>query len=880
MPLANLVSSFVRNYLRRERVEQELNDEVHGYLEMLIDGKVQAGMPRAEAVLAARAEFGGVDAVKEEVRDIQVGAFMSSVLRDIRYSIRTLFRNPGFALVSILALALGIGANTAIFSVVYGVLLRPLPFPNESEVATVFMRFSPQNTEFGTMSIADYLDWKEQNRSFQDPALFRHAGYRFDITGTGQPEQATGSIVTANFFSVLQMNALVGRIFQPGEDSPTAGHTAILGEALWRRHFNSDRGVIGRVVKLNGVDHTIVGVMPASFTFPPTSEIWTNLRLTPPTRRGPFPYIGLARLKPGATMEQAQRETNAIGRDIERRWIYYQHLSLPVLPVHDFLVGNVKPALLAMLGASLLVLMIAVVNVANLLLARATVREREMALRVSLGAGRMGLIRQCLTESLLLAFAGGLAGLLLAWIGLQFLRAVNPGNLPRIADVFIDARMLGFTFLVALITGILFGTWPALDASRGDVNATLKAGGRGNAGSVSRRRGHSILVVSEIALSFVLLVGAGLLLRSFLSLQRVSSGVQSPPEQVLSMRISPPRARYGDEKSIVAFYDRLLERVQAIPGVESASVSDGLPPNRQADYDTFVVEGQTLPAGQSNPAITISNVGPDYFSTLGVQLANGRFFAPSDTAHSSLVAMVSETFVRQFLGGRNPIGTHIKASGEYPGNPWWEIVGVVGDLKYTGLDGNSAAAYYLPYSQNTQLRMFLVVRSRIAGNLTSQLRREIQAIDKDVAVTEAGTLREAISQSVSQPRFRSLLIAVFATLALLLSAIGIYGVISYSVAQRTSEIGLRMALGAPRVSVLRQVAGSGASLALVGVAIGGAGAVVLTRFLQGLLFATGSTDPLTFLSVTLLLLAVALLASFIPALRATRIDPLVALRHE
>jgi predicted permease len=378
----------------------------------------------------------------------------------------------------------------------------------------------------------------------------------------------------------------------------------------------------------------------------------------------------------------------------------------------------------------------------------------------------------------------------------------------------------------------------------------------------------------------VLLVGAGLLLRSFLSLQRVSAGVQSPPEQVLSMRISPPRARYNDDKTLVPFYDRLLERVQALPGVESASVSDSLPPDRQADYDTFVVEGQTLPAGQSNPAITVANASPDYFSTLGIRLVNGRFFAPSDTANSPLVGIVSETFARQFLGGRKPIGTHIKASGEFPGNPWREIVGVIGDVKYTGLDGNSAAAYYMPLSQNPQQRMFLVVRSRIASNLRNELRREIQAIDKDVAVTEGGTLREVISQSVSQPRFRSLLIAVFATVALLLSAIGIYGVISYSVAQRTSEIGLRMALGAPRASVLRQVAGSGASLALAGVAIGGAGAFALTRFLRSLLFATGSTDPITFASVTILLLGVALLASFIPALRATRIDPVVALRHE
>ncbi|MGI8741267.1 MAG: ADOP family duplicated permease [Bryobacteraceae bacterium] len=879
MPLVNLVSSFWRNRFRRERVDQDLEQEVHAYLDLLIEEKIHAGMSRAEATHAARIELGGIQQVKEEVRDIRTGALLSGLLQDVHYGTRTLFRNPGFAIVSILALALGIGANTAIFSIVYGVLLRPLPFPHEDRLATLFMHFSPQNAEHGTLSIADYLDWKTQNHAFEDPALFRHAGYRFDITGTGDPEQVAGTFVTAKFFSVLQVKPLIGRVFEAGEDRPTAARVAIIGESLWHRHFGSNPAVIGRSIRLNGAGHTVVGIMPAAFNFPPTSEVWTNLRLVPPTWRGPFPFIGLGRLKAGVTMQQAQRETNAIGRDIERHWSYYQHLSLPMVTVHDFLVGEVKPALLAMSGAVLFLLLIAVVNVANLLLARATVREREMALRASLGAGSARLMRQVLTESTLLALTGGLAGLALAWIAIHVLQATNPGNLPRIQDVRLDARVLGFTFVVSLITGGLFGAWPAMRASRGDVNSVLKEGGRTGTSSASHRRTHGALVVCEIALSFMLLAGAGLLLRSFLSLQHVNAGFHAEPQQLLSMTISPPRNRYNKAETVIAFYQRLVERIRALPGVESAAVSDSLPPNRQADYDTFQIEGQSLPAGQSNPAITDSNIGPEYFSALGVPLIRGRFFTERDTANSPQVAIVSETFARNFLGGRDPVGGHMKASGT-PDNPLLEIVGVAGDVKYTGLEKDSAAAYYLPYTQNYAQRMYLIVRSPIAPNLAPEVRRAIRIIDREVAVTEIGTLQQAMFQSVSEPRFRTVLIAAFAGLALLLSAIGIYGVIAYSVVQRTNEIGLRMALGAQRTSVLKQIVGSGAILALAGVAIGCFGALALTRLLSSLLFATRSTDPLTFVSAAIILTGVAFLASLLPALRATRIDPIVALRYE
>ena len=864
--------------MRDDLHEDDLDAELRAYLDLLIEEKIRAGMPRAEAARAARIELGGIEQVKEEVRAVSKGAFMNSLMQDAKYGVRMLARNPAFALVAILALALGIGASTAIFSVVYGVLLRPLPFPGQDRIATVFVRFAPQNTEHGTMCIADFFDWKAGNHAFEDPAIFRHAGYRYDITGASEPEQVLGTQVTANFFAILKVNPILGRTFAPDEDHAAAAPLAVIGESLWRRHFGGDRGIVGRMIRLNGAEYNVVGVMPASFQFPPPTEVWTNLRMAPPTRRGPYPFIGLGRLRPGMTMAQAQAETNAIGREISARWPGYQKLTLPVVPIHDFLVGDARPALAAMLGAVLFVLLIAVVNVANLLLARATVRQREMALRASLGAGRARLIRQALTESVLLALAGGLAGMAVAWIGIHVLQATNPGQLPRIEDVRLDARVLAFAVLLSLAAGVLFGTWPALKTSRTNVHSTLKEAGRGAIGG-RRSRAHAVLVVSEIALSFVLLAGAGLLLRSFISLQRVQAGFGSPPERILSMSLSPPRNRYNDWKTVPVFFDRVVERVQALPGVESAGLSDSLPPDHQADYDTFQIAGQRLPPGQSNPAVTSASVGPDYFATLGIPLKEGRPFTTRDRYYEPDVVIVSETFARTFLPGRQPVGAYMKASG-FAENPPMRIVGVVGDVKYTGLDKNSAAAYYRPYTQNYQQRMYLVVRSRVAAGLASEVSTAIRDIDRDVAITDIRTLQDLLYDSVSQPRFRTALIALFGAVALLLSGIGIYGVISYSVAQRTNEIGVRMALGAPRASVLREIVGSGALLAAAGALLGCGGALALTRLLASLLYATSAADALTLATVTVILLSVAVLASLIPALRATRIDPVAALRYE
>jgi putative ABC transport system permease protein len=890
MPLLTRWASLWRNLLHKERVERDLDDEVDAYLGLLTEEKIAAGMRPEEARRSARIELGGVEQVKENVREVRAGGFLEVLLQDLRYGLRTLARSPGFTAAALLALALGIGANSAIFSVVYGVLLRPLPYPDADRLAMVFLHFSPQNNERGNLSLADYFDWRERNRAFEAPALY--AGRRFDVTGangtagagaSGEPEEVQGAQVTAGFFTTLRVRPLLGRGFEPGEDRPGSDRLAVVGEGLWRRRFGGSPGVLGRAIELDGEPHTIVGVMPGSFHFPsPRIELWTNLALVPPTRRGPFFYKGVARLKPGVTLEQAQAETNAIGRGIEQaNPKAYSHLTLPTLSLREALVGRVRPVLLLMFGAVGFVLLIATVNVANLQLVRATAREREMTVRLSLGAGRSRLLRQLFTESLLLALTGGAAGLALAYGGIRLLQAWNPGNLPRMEAVHLDGRVLAFSLLVSLLAGILFGLVPALQGSAPDLTASLKEGGRGSTASAGRRRGRSILVVSEIALSLVLLIGAGLLLRSFFLLERVEPGFLAPAQNVLTLEVSPSARKYPDERTGIAFYERLIERVRALPGVESAAVSDSLPPDRQGDGDTFQIEGQA--ASAPNPAVTHPVVSTGYFRALGIPLLRGRSFTAEDTPSSRPVTVISETMARRYFPGQDPIGKRIKESGPDIPTPYMEIVGVVGDTKYLGLDAPPEPIYYHPYTQNFSSRLYLVVRSSLAGGaaaLAPLVRGEVRAVDADVVVSEVRTLEQAVGESVAQPRFRTALLVLFAGIALALAAIGIYGVIAYSVAQRTHEIGVRMALGARRGDVLRHVLGQGAALALAGIALGLPGALALTRTLSSLLFTIQASDPVTFLSLSLVLAAVTLWASFLPAWRAARTDPQVALRYE
>jgi predicted permease len=882
MPWLSRLASFRRNLFGRQRVERDLDDELRAYRELLTDEKRGAGMGAAEARRAASIEFGGMEQVKEQVRQVRSGRMLQELLQDLRYGMRMLRKNPAFTAVALLALALGIGANTAMFSVAYGLLLRPLPYGDADRVAVVYMRYLPRDFAFGTMCIRDYLMWKQNNRAFEDPSLFTNRS--MDIGGKeGVPEQVQGALVTAGFFPTLAVRPLIGRTFLSEEDEPAAATLAVISESIWRRRFAARPAVLGQTILVNGAPATVIGVMPGVFRFPrPETEVWTNLILNPPTRYGPWFYRGVARLKRGVTLPQAQAELNQIGLRMMQQNSFYKRLMLPVLGLREALLGvTLKPAILVLAGAVGLVLLIAVVNVANLMLARATVREREMALRLSLGAGRGRLIRQLLTESVLLAVLGGALGLALAWGGIHLIRAWNPGNLPLIDSVRLDLGALGFMLLVSMLTGVLFGLVPAFESARANLSATIKEGGRTGATSQARGRARAALVVSEIAVSLMLLVGAGLLLRSFANLQWVTGGFSTPPRQVLTMLISPGSQKYKDARAGLPFYDEVLRRARNVPGVETATITDSLPPDEQGDADTFGIEGQTLAPGELNPIVSDVTASPGFFEVLGIPLVKGRFFTNYDKQDSTPVAIVSEGFARRFFPQQEAIGKRIRQSGEGFGNPWMEIVGVVGNVKYLGLKIDTDPAYYLPFAQSYGQRMFLAVRSRgDAARLAGDLRREIQAIDPGATLAQIGTLEQARTLSLSQPRFDAMLLALFAGIALLLAAVGIYGLIAYSVTQRTHEIGVRMALGAARADVVRMIVRQGASLAAIGIVLGIGGAFALTRLLKSMLFDIGVTDALTFSAAPFAMMLVVLLATLLPALQATRISPVAALRYE
>jgi putative ABC transport system permease protein len=762
-------------------------------------------------------------------------------------------KSPAFTLAALLALALGIGANTAMFSVAYGTLLRPLPYADADRVAVVFMNYFPRHFVFGTLCMRDYLMWRDNNHAFEEPSLFR--GQRMDIGGKeGVPEQVQGASVTAGFFATMGVRPLLGRTFAKGEDQPATASLAVLSESIWRRRFGASSTVLGHTILVNSSAATVIGVMPEAFQFPGRAEVWTNLPLKPPTRYGPWLYRGVARLKTGVTLRQAQSETDDIGLRMMQQNSYYKRVSLPVLDLREALLGTtMKPTILVLAGAVGLVLLIAVVNVACLMLARATVREREMALRLSLGAGRGRLVRQLLTESLLLSVIGGSAGLGLAWGGISLIRAWNPGNLPFIDSVRMDGGALSFMVFVSMFTGVLFGLAPALESVHLDLNSTIKQGARMGGASRTRARARAALVVCEIAVS----------------------------RQILTMLISPGNRKYNDASAGLAFYDEVLRRARNVSGVETASVSDSLPPDQQGDADTFGIEGQTLTPGDLNPVVSDATVGPDFFRALGIPLVKGRYFTDHDNQVSLPVAIVSDGFARRFFPSQDVVGKRVRQRGPELGNKWMEIVGIVGNVKYLGMMVDTDPAYYIPFAQAYGPRMFLAVHSSgDAARLAAPLRREIQAIDPGVTLAQIETMKQALTMSFAQPRFDTMLLALFAGIALLLAAVGIYGLIAYSVAQRTHEIGVRMALEAAQADVMRMVVRQGASLAVIGILLGLGGAFALTRLLKTMLYDIGVRDALTFSVAPLGMMLVALLATWGPALRATRISQVAALRYD
>jgi putative ABC transport system permease protein len=769
-------------------------------------------------------------------------------------------------------------------------LLRPLPFAEPDRLVMIFNSFQQQGMEHGPAGIADFLDWKARARSFQ--TLDAIANQSLTLVGDGEAEQISGRSVTATFFETLGIRPLLGRTFAPDDDKPGRAQTVTISERRWRRRYGSSHSIMGKQITMNGQPFTIIGVMPDSFRLGGDAEAWSILTLNPPTRRGPFFMQGIARLKPGITIEAAAAEMQAIAQQVERENPKdYTRLGFPVVALRERIVGNVRPLLWVLSGAVFFVFLIAVSNVANLMLARATARQREIAIRLSIGAGRGQLVRQLMTESLMLSLAGGALGQALGYWGVMALRWLEPPGLPRLSEIGVDRVVLAFTLVVSLVSALLFGLGPALSASSAALSDRLKEGGRGGE-SRAHRRTRGALVVAQLALSVSLLIGAGLLIRSFHQLGTVQPGFHAPPDRVLTMLLSPTGSRYRapapvtgqrqPNRALGAYWDQLLDRVRTLPGVEAASVAISIPPaDRVAFTDGYEIGSKPAPPGSDHPAVPVPYVSHDYFKTPGIPLLRGRWFDSRDHVDSPRVTVICEVMARRHFQGENPVGKRLKHGSRSLTNPYMEIVGVVGDVKYEGLHNEAGPVYYELSTQVPARPMWLLVRTRGEPyDLAAAVRREIHNLDPSVPAQRVGTMAQALAESVAVPRFRSLLLGGFAATALLLAAIGIYGVMAYSVAQRTKEIGVRVALGSTSLGVVRLVLGQGGRLVVVGIALGLAGAAGLTRFLGRMLFGIEPFDAVTFAGAALVIGAVAIVACTVPAFRAARVDPVSALRQE
>ena len=804
---------------------------------------------------------------------------MEILLQDLRYAVRMLRKKPSFTVIVVLALAIGIGANTAIFSVVNAILLRPLPYKNADRISMIWMDNPKLGVSQDWHSYPNYIDYKEQNQSYEDMAAFNDRS--FNLTGTGDPVRVVGVWATASMFSVLGVEPALGHTFTEAEEEPGKDLVVVLSNGLWQRRFGGDPGIVGKSINMNGVNRTVLGVMPASFTFPEKkTELWIPLAISPQRKqaRNAISYKAVGRLKPGVTIEQARADMGAIAKRLDDQY-FQSGYGINLVPLHDQETRTVRPALLVLLGAVAFVLLIACANVANLLLARAALREREVAIRVALGAGRSRIIRQVLTESALLSLVGGAAGLLLAVWGLKLLLAWSPADIPRLDQTGIDGRVLAFTLAVSLVTGLIFGLAPALQSSKSDPNESLKEGGRGSTGGVGGRRVRNLLVVSEIALSLILLIGAGLLIKSFMRLQQFEFGFN--PDNLLTMRVQLPGSKYRDGKQVVAFYQQLLERLDAVPGVQSAGTISSVFIDDTPNSTNFSIEGRPVPVGAEQIEVPFDSISPSYFKVMGIPLLRGREFDNRDVEGSTPVVIINDTFARRFFAGEDPIGKRFVYGSPDPKNPWITIVGVVGDMRRTGFDRPVRPETFLPEAQNPDNALTIVARTATEpAGLAGALRNEVWSIDKDQSVYDIKTMHQTLSEMMSQRRFNMLLLGLFAAVALTLAAVGIYGVISYSVTQRSHEIGIRIALGAQSSDVLRMVVGQGMLLAGIGVSSGLIAAFALTQLMSSLLFGVRAADPVTFALISLLLIGVALVACLVPARRATRIDPMVALRYE
>lgn len=890
MALLSHLRSLLRNLLRRQKADAELDQEVRSFLELLADEKADAGLTREEAVRAARIELGGVEQVKEAVLGERSGAWVSGMWQDVRYAGRMLRKSPGFATIAILTLALGIGANTAIFSVVDAVLLKPLPFHDPASLAMVWEDNPAHGLLHNTVAPPNFLHWKQQNHCFSAVAPF--VDRPMNLTGAGEPEQIAVEYVSPNFFSLLGVNPMLGRGFSPGEDQPGKSKVVVLSYGLWQSKFGGDLAIIGQTVKLSGVPHTVIGVTAPDFDFYVSEFSATGERprlwapLPEPAEWQDWSKVGrflrvIARLDSGVSLQQAQAQMNVVAANLAARYpAYDKGWGVALISLRNQLSGTLRPALLILLGAVGFVLLIACANISSLLLSRATGRRREIAIRVALGASPGRIIRQLLTENLLLGILGGAFGAMLALWTTKALVHSGSASVVNVSNVTLDWRILAFAATLSLLAALLAGILPSLMAARGEVAAALPEGGRSSSEGRKSLAARSAFVVVQISLALVLLAGSSLLIQSFLRLTQVNPGFRI--SRLLTFQVTLPDSKYREDAARIAFFAQFLAKIRALPGTASAS-ADATPPfssvGARAATDFAIAGEPPRPPGQSL-GTDVRVVASGYFRTVDIPLLRGRTFNDRELAQPSNVVVINKTFAERYFAGKNPLEQKIILDMEDTNLPD-EIIGVVGDVHESNLASTPVPIAYWPYPQSPYSAMTIVVRTATPPlSMVPAIRETLQQLDKEEPMAKIATVDQLVSDSVASSRFTMLLLSAFAGLALALACIGIYGVMAYSVAQRTHEIGIRLALGAQSRDVLRLVLGQGGRLAFIGVGIGLPAALILTRLMTTLLYRVSASDPSTFAAVALLLALVALLACYLPARRALRLDPTVALRHE
>jgi putative ABC transport system permease protein len=878
MKFLNILTTRLRALLRRDKVLNDIDAEMKAHIELEADANRERGMSPDEARRSSLQSFGNLGSIRDLAYDVKGGGFVETLFQDLRYSCRMLLKQRSFTLITVLTITVGIGANTAIFSIVNAVLLRPFPYQAPEQLVMV-----GEGVAGGTVSYPNFADWKDDRNVFAAASAVR-SNENFNLTDTGEPERLLGRLVSAGFLTTLGISPVLGRDFVRDDDRMGAAPTVILSYGLWNRRFASDPNIVGKQIRLNSQNFTVVGVTPQTFEFGSPADVSVPIGLSSDRfkARGNDPGITvLARLNRATTIQQTETQLNVIYQRLEEQYpLSNTGRRAYLTSLHESVVGDVRQPLLILLGSVGLVLLIGCANVANLLLVRATTRRREISVRVALGASRWRIVRQLLTESLLLSLIGGALGILVAHWGTSFLANQLPAGIPRLSEAGVDVTVLSFTFGVSLLTGLLFGVAPALQASRLNLTDALKEGDRG--ASSGRQYLRNALVVCEVALTLTLLVGAGLLIQSFRRVLQVQPGFNA--QNLLTMQVS---VNNPDGHQVASFFQQLQENVREVPGVTSFAVSNGLPLG-VANHPTFFVQGRPLPEpGQETGAIRYT-VSPSYFETMGIQLKRGRVFTAQDTPETPFVVIIDEALAQQNFKNEDPIGQRLSLSRD--GSPMFEIVGVVEHVEQDNLESQAVRTpqFYLAFNQipperlpGYVRRINLLTRTNVdPASVASGVRGQIAVLNKDQAVFNVRTMEEIVSQSVASRRFSMMLLTVFALVALALASIGIYGIMSYAVTQRTREIGLRMTLGAQRGNVLRLVVGQGMKLTLLGVLLGVVASFALTRTIKNLLFGVSATDPMIFASIPLLLLFVALLACWVPARRATRVDPLIALRYE